>query len=93
MSEIKNNYVYFIQCQDTGHVKIGHSNDVLRRLEQLQTGNSGRLVLIGFVPGGSAIEKSYHHAWQYSKVRGEWFDDSRLVEYIEKYCTGELIGD
>ena len=43
---MKNDYLYFIQSDFTGMIKIGRSKDPQKRLKQLQTGNPNRLKLI-----------------------------------------------
>lgn len=79
-------WVYFILDTRTQLIKIGWAYDVPERLNQLQTGSGGKLVLMGVVPGGESVESSYHHAWRGAHVRGEWFTaDSRLVRYINTY--------
>lgn len=71
--------VYFIQCGDTGLVKIGWtSGPVCTRIEALQTGCPLPLRLIAEyrLPSehlARSCERWFHRALQHVRVRGEWF--------------------
>ena len=76
--------VYFLTADGSPetnpmHIKIGFSQDVTRRVSQLQTGNSYKLSVMGRIntDGGEkedrAIEKSLHKLHRHKCVRGEWF--------------------
>lgn len=65
--------VYFIYDEWGGAVKIGVAGDPLRRLDQLQTGNPRRLVLLGTIPGGRGIEAEIHDHFRPAHLRMEWF--------------------
>jgi hypothetical protein len=64
--------VYFTQ-NTLGHVKIGHSASVDRRIASLQGGNSRGLKVLRVVSGGRATEKWLHKQFSESRIRGEWF--------------------
>lgn len=70
---MKNDALYFIQSEETGHIKIGRSVNPKRRLRSLQTGNQRKLRLIAYFEGMGWREASIHdrlHDW---RVKGEWF--------------------
>lgn len=61
------------------YVKIGRSNNVLKRLSNLQTGTFGQLILHALEPGGSKKENYLHEKFSNERRQGEWF-----------ICTKEL---
>lgn len=62
---------YFIYNSETQHVKIGRSENVKRRLANLQNANSARLKLIGTIP--MDCEKEWHEEFKRYRGYGEWF--------------------
>ena len=78
-------YIYLIQKNTESIYKIGISDNPLKRLKQLQTGNSARLHLIKVfaVKDARAIEKRLHRLLMFHRCspRGEWFNLSE--EYLK----------
>lgn len=68
-------FVYAIMEEDNGKVKIGISKDPERRLKQLQTGNSSRLILVAThkAENGFADERALHQKNEAYLIHGEWF--------------------
>ncbi len=72
--------VYFIHADEDGPIKIGFtSDDPMRRLSQLQTGNAATLKLLGSIKGTSAREKQFHSELSEWRLQGEWFEASPTV--------------
>ena len=68
-----------------GNIKIGWSNDPLKRLSEHQTSNSRELRMLVYVKGSQDYEKEIHKKFQNFKTTGEWFKpDKRLLVHIEK---------
>lgn len=68
-------FVYFIQADQGGPIKIGFtSDDPQKRLSQLQTGNAARLRLLGSIKGDIAREKDFHDSLAEWRLQGEWFE-------------------
>lgn len=65
--------VYFVQQGNGGPIKVGTTNDLQRRLAQLQTASPSDLVLIAVAPGGAELEASIHARCAEFRLRGEWF--------------------
>ena len=81
-------YVYFVQIQDTGPIKIGFTNDVKRRVIEHQASIPYELKLLYFFPGCKEDEKTLHHICQKDHIRGEWFWPSKHVfDEIEQQKT------
>ena len=77
-------YVYFIRVGTTGPIKIGWSNDVFKRLSQLQTGNPFNLCLVKYVAGTYKDELALHKKFSRFRISREWFEAaSELLEYID----------
>ena len=65
--------IYFVLHEGTGHVKIGYSDSVKKRISQLQTGNPEKLRLLRVIDGGPKTEQWLHKRFSGFNVRGEWF--------------------
>lgn len=73
-------FVYFI---DAGiAIKIGVATNPSSRLASLQTGNHVALNMIGFIPGGEALERAIQ--WRLCRycVQGEWFRAAKPVRHF-----------
>ena len=71
--------VYMIRAGETGPVKIGHSNDPIGRLVELQVGHYEKLRIIRLFDGGEAEEATLHVRFADLHIRGEWHAFSRLM--------------
>lgn len=75
----KTGSIYFIRNRREDTIKIGHSRDVRRRMQELQVGNSARLQLIGAVAASISIEPIIHHQLMEGHIAGEWFWDREVT--------------
>jgi len=83
-------YVYAIT--DGTNIKIGVSQRPTKRLKTLATGNANNLKLIGYFPGGYALEKEIHAAHKKIRSNGEWLESSpQLLEYLNSVISDKLI--
>lgn len=71
--------VYFIREQGSEAIKIGRASEVKRRVSQLQTGNSAKLELLGWLApeDDHKTERTLHVYFSSQLVRGEWFSISQ----------------
>ncbi len=53
--------------------KIGRTNDVLRRLNELRTGTPEELIIHALEPGDAALEAKRHQQFASDRRQGEWF--------------------
>jgi len=75
--------VYFIEAPSIKLIKIGRTQDVKKRISELQVGSPVPLRLLGVVPGDSAMEKQIQDKFKHLRKHGEWFRESvQLLEYI-----------
>jgi hypothetical protein len=79
--------VYFIQSGKDGPIKIGWSQDVGRRMSELQVANALPLALLGVTPGTMETESEFHARFAHLRMKAEWFKDSpEIRDFIEKNC-------
>jgi|ERR1035437_479750 hypothetical protein len=84
-------YIYFIQEEGTGAVKIGISDNPLSRLANLQHSNSKKLTLLSILSGDILTEKALQKRFIKTQIRGEWFEPSPdLLAYIKLLDPQEL---
>lgn len=93
MNDELTTYVYFIGPSPDGPIKIGVTNNPIKRLGRLQTGTPGYLAILHLAGAFTAamargIEASTHMALAFSgrRIRGEWFSVS-LAEAISAAST------
>lgn len=72
-------YIYFIQSEDGGPIKIGFSEDPKTRLVALQTHNPAKLQILSVIEGSSDDETRLHKKFADHKVQGEWFRPHRSI--------------
>lgn len=98
ITRYKNRYpgfVYFVQGEFGGGIKIGYSKTPESRLKQLQTSYPDTLKILVLVPGNNKDEKTYHRKFEHIKLNGEWFKpEKELLDEIENLKTKHgQIGD
>jgi hypothetical protein len=79
-------FVYFVQLEDNGPVKIGRGRDPERRLRALQTGSPHKLNLRHVVPGDHNLETALHHRFAPARISGEWFG-AEYLQIILAFCA------
>lgn len=80
-------FVYFIEAEETGLVKIGHAANPESRMKSIQGMSPAKLRLIGYMPGSIADEKALHARFATDRSHGEWFRHSRQIsDYIQEVC-------
>ncbi len=90
LAHSKTGSVYFIRNRSDDTIKIGHSHDPQRRLQQLQVGNSTRLELVGVIAAEIAIESIVHNQLREGYLNGEWFWDRGVTtEWLMRMTQNE----
>ncbi|MDI9367992.1 MAG: helix-turn-helix domain-containing protein [Thermotogota bacterium] len=82
----KPDYLYFILDEQNDHIKIGVSNDVEKRLENLRKQRgAGELTLVCLLEGGYELEKELHERFHEFRLYGEYFQYSEQIKaFIDK---------
>lgn len=76
--------VYVVQSGDDGPIKIGFSNDIKRRLLQLQGSHPYRLRLLASFVGGEALERRLHEKFKFHRMQGEWFESGPVLAWVNE---------
>lgn len=78
--------IYFIQNKITNNIKIGKSNNPLKRLNSLRTACTEELVILKVIEGGIEEEKKLHKMFSDYRIRGEWFrDNEQITNFINNF--------
>lgn len=87
--------IYFVQAGDSGHIKIGYTNDIARRVSALQTGCPVALRVIGVIdPGDPLLELDLHKRFDAFRTLNEWFSpDELLLSYIRENAAPHVNRD
>lgn len=84
-------FIYFIQGESGGPIKIGYTRDLKGRLNSLQTGYPDVLILLGAFPGNQDDEQRLHEEFSGCRIRGEWFRPvEQILEKIKNLKTLEV---
>lgn len=75
----KNGYIYFVQGELGGPIKIGFTTNFDRRITILQNAYPDKLVLLAIMPGTKETEEAIHIELQKYRLRGEWFESHEKV--------------
>ena len=81
---------YLMQHANLGKVKIGFTNNVVRRMRELKSKIGANLYLLGVVKGGRAMEHQLHHQFRDHREEGEWFKPhDELFDFVADHCNRE----
>ncbi|MSU01959.1 GIY-YIG nuclease family protein [Tissierella pigra] len=72
-------FVYFIQGEYGGAIKIGFSKKPEERLKQLQTGYPDTLQILLLIAGNEKDEKRFHDEFESYRLNGEWFKPDKFI--------------
>ena len=76
--------VYLIQAEGTNRYKIGTTQNIDARIDQLKTGCPYELKLIKTIDGSAWIEHEIHEHFKYCRKKGEWFEFEN-IESVANY--------
>ena len=83
-------FIYFVRVLDA--VKIGHANNVQKRVHHVQCCNASPALLVGFywVADPKSEEHGLHRRFRDQHIRGEWFswheDIAELIRWSLAQC-------
>ena len=80
--------VYFIMDEHC-RVKIGKTNNVLARINNLQTANADNLqyffgVTVDTMDDATILENELHEMFSNNSVRGEWYEYKPVFDYLNQ---------
>lgn len=77
--------IYFLRGKDTGRIKIGYTESVNKRWEQLDVG-AEEYELVLLLSGDKGMERSLHRRFKELRFKGEWFQPGQeLLDFIKSY--------
>lgn len=82
--------IYFISADEANKVKIGFTNNLKKRLKQLQTSSPFELKVLLILEGDEHKEKELHLKFKKQRVNGEWFEKT---EEISKFISENEINN
>lgn len=86
--------VYFLQGERTLHIKIGFSQNVVKRAAYLATASSETLKFLGAIAGTRADEQKIQAQFAEFRLRGEWFQAHQdLCDFICARTTIQPVAD
>lgn len=91
-------YLYIIQNEDNNYVKIGVTNNIDRRLTELQTASDSNLNIVYMSPkcdNAYELERRVHDHFSAYRKNGEWFSISPClgIAYIESLFDNANVAD
>jgi len=87
-------YLYFIQMDLIGPIKIGITKDIKKRMNQLQNANPYKLHLLCLTPGNEEEERQLHECFLPLWIRGEWFHPHKeIFDQIEEFKHSNRINN
>lgn len=78
------NYVYIIGAKESPLVKIGTTDNVKRRLREIQNMCPVKLRVLWQTVGNEQLERALHRRFRPWRKHGEWFDLSDPVAAVQK---------
>lgn len=76
-------FIYFVQAEFMGRVKIGRTKDVKGRLVSLRVASPCPLRLLAIILGGPKEERELHRRFSHLRVHSEWYEvRADLSEYL-----------
>jgi Meiotically up-regulated gene 113 len=81
----KTGKIYCVRCLETGRIKIGFSQDPIRRVSSIQVASPTELTIEWIIDGSLDLEAQIHKDFCSYRVRGEWFhpDTLPLIDHIK----------
>jgi len=73
-------YIYFVQMENTGPIKIGFTKNIKGRMESLQTASPYPLTLRHHFFATRKNENDLHKRFRKDILRGEWFISSKALK-------------
>lgn len=84
-------FVYFIRCED--RVKIGYSENPVRRLTKINADAPFPCELLGWVAADDYPERELHERFATDRLHSEWFAVSPgLLSFVQMARVSEIVG-
>lgn len=88
----KERIVYFLRSEHGGPVKIGISDDLAKRLVNIQSSRPDKVIVLAQAPGTVEDERSIHARFWHLHESGEWFQATdELLAYIKSVAKSRSL--
>jgi hypothetical protein len=79
--------IYLISHNDQ-FLKVGYTNNIKKRLSQLQCSSPIKLKLLHLIDGDTSLESDIHNLFKHISTSGEWFEyNQSILDYFsDKKC-------
>lgn len=69
-------YIYLLRCEEHSYYKIGITNNLQKRLKEIQTGTPDKIYFVDFYESKYArkIESGLHRFFEHKHRNNEWFE-------------------
>lgn len=92
----KKGCIYCVKEKNTMNIKVGYSENLFKRINQIQTNNGNEIVVVGHFPGTLAEEKELHNKLRpFHTPHGgkEWYEIThptikRMLDYFSSTKNG-----
>jgi hypothetical protein len=74
LKHAEDGYLYFIQAEAGGPIKIGYTGWPEKRLVTLQVAHAEKLVILAKTKTSKENERQIHEHFAGSRIRGEWYE-------------------
>lgn len=83
-------YIYVIEAQGLGRVKIGRTDDLQSRYRDLSCASPVALrVMLVLRAGDGVSERGLHRRFAAHRLHGEWFDYARPIQHFVAACLDD----
>jgi hypothetical protein len=83
LEESSRTSVYVIGSPESHLIKIGYSDDPVRRLREIQNMSPASLQILWITPGNMELEQRLHRVFAERRRHGEWFDFSDVADPVQ----------
>lgn len=84
-TDFKKTGIYIISDQH-GHIKIGKTTNLGRRLKEIQNGNPFQIKLLYFFDVQKdeldSYEQMFHKEFEKDRLNGEWFNEQPVLDFM-----------
>jgi mRNA-degrading endonuclease YafQ of YafQ-DinJ toxin-antitoxin module len=77
-------YVYFLQSEIGGPIKIGTAINAKKRLKEIQAVNPYKIEIVALIRGSYKEEKKFHKSFKEHRLHGEWFEPVESLNKLVK---------
>lgn len=91
-SEHRNGWIYFLQAEDLGTIKIGYATTVSQRVADIRGASPVWLEFLGAFPGCMNEEAILHKYFAEDRMHGEWFRPAPVLLDLIREITPQFRG-